>query len=590
MDYAQVCARLEEQETLIKELFQQQREELKEQFRTIAEQLDARSKRSYREDDSGKLVDILGPTGSRRLHREGDSSRSMVDALGRTRSRRFAGAWASRPGLQHEEVIRMQQVLRYRDRGRAKRPPGKWWPAPCSDEHVCSALACNSDESEDESETEESVVLPPQRFATRDEIIPHNSMQACLLPVVSSMWFQTLVGAVVVLNAIALGVDVDRKMKHHKEYGRDENSPAARVTWTEYTEVGFILFFSTEMLLRFCAEQWDFFWGPNVRWNVFEGTIVVCSLAEVASIFRLQGASSLRILRLLRIVRAVRVVRVFRFLHQLRLMLFSLLSCFLSMVWAILLLLLLMYLFALYLEEAALSHLERYPKYHDDHSKESIISAKLKEHWNGVLPAMFSLIESISGGADWGDLAEPFMEIWWVHGSAYTLFVLFTTLGIFNILVGIFVQEAERVADWDKNLVVQEELMKMESTLQTLEDVFHSIDIDGDDFISYEELAEALDNQEVNAYLSHLDIDTTTASILFGLLDDNRDSRISREEFVTGFLRLKGGAKPTELALLMQHSHHIMMRLEDMELLVCRRIHAIEQHLSMNPLKLPRSS
>mmetsp|Transcript_65775 Transcript_65775/g.152828 ORF Transcript_65775/g.152828 Transcript_65775/m.152828 type:complete len:175 (+) Transcript_65775:36-560(+) len=158
------------------------------------------------------------------------------------------------------------------------------------------------------------------------------------------------------------------------------------------------------------------------------------------------------------------------------------------------------------------------------------------------------------------------------------LFVLFTTLGIFNILVGIFVSETERVAEWDKNLVVQGELMKQEATVETLEELFSSIDKDANGVISFDELATAVNDPEVNAYLAHLDIDTTTATILFGLLDEDRDRLISKEEFMAGFLRLKGGAKPAEVAVLMQHSTHILSRLDVLEQSILARLSIIGPH------------
>merc|ERR1711983_165087 len=78
----------------------------------------------------------------------------------------------------------------------------------------------------------------------------------------------------------------------------------------------------------------------------------------------------------------------------------------------------------------------------------------LSKNWKGMPNAVLSLIYSISGGADWGNLAHPFWSVGIVYGLSYVAFVILTIFGLLNILVGIFVQEAEELSKWDKNFVV----------------------------------------------------------------------------------------------------------------------------------------
>lgn len=87
-----------------------------------------------------------------------------------------------------------------------------------------------------------------------------------------------------------------------------------------------------------------------------------------------------------------------------------------------------------------------------DISKEGM--DQLRQSWSGVPSAICSLIYAISGGDDWGTLSEPFWEMHNVHGLIFMSYVLFITFGLLNILVGVFVQEANSLSDWDQDVVL----------------------------------------------------------------------------------------------------------------------------------------
>merc|ERR1712079_360307 len=95
-----------------------------------------------------------------------------------------------------------------------------------------------------------------------------------------------------------------------------------------------------------------------------------------------------------------------------------------ALAWALVLMALVILTAAIYLEEIALQYMEDHHNMADDP-----ILMELKQSWGGMYVATYSLIYSISGGKDWGDLADPFVKISVLNGFIYTSIILFITVG-----------------------------------------------------------------------------------------------------------------------------------------------------------------
>merc|ERR1719433_1732829 len=107
---------------------------------------------------------------------------------------------------------------------------------------------------------------------------------------------------------------------------------------------------------------------------------------------------------------------------------------------------------------------------------------------------MVSLFMAISGGMDWKDMAVPVTDYsdWYI--GIFIVYISFVIFGVLNILTAIFVESSRRIANVDRDLVVQEHMMNEKRTIKTLRRMFHSACEDG--MITKEELERQLDNQE----------------------------------------------------------------------------------------------
>jgi len=336
-----------------------------------------------------------------------------------------------------------------------------------------------------------------------------------------------------------------------------------------WAQLGITAAFFVEMVLRLLAEQGDYFCGPNWRWNIFESAILVTNVLDLLSSIQAKGAkglSAFRCVRFVRVFRVVRVIRVFRFLRQMRLMVFTMIASFSAFIWAVVLLLLMVFVSACYLEDLALD----YMRYHAE--SETPITNGFKEYWGGMYWAMYSMIYSISGGKDWGDLAEPFVLLSTVHGMVFTGIILFMLFGFFNVVVGVFVNETAGVDSLDPELIIQNSTKRLEGLSKSLRQIFEEIDEDGDGHLTVDEVKTALLTDRVSEELKHYDIDVApeNADTFLQVMDMNRDGVADVDEFVTGCLKLQGNAKPMSLVILTKKQDEMQGKLDFLVNIACR--------------------
>jgi Ca2+-binding EF-hand superfamily protein len=269
-----------------------------------------------------------------------------------------------------------------------------------------------------------------------------------------------------------------------------------------------------------------------------------------------------RVLRVFRMVRLFQMVTKFSHLQRLRVMLFSFVSCLQAFLWALALLFLFVVGFGILLEDFAILYLQDNELEND---KMSDIKTGLTSHWNGMVPTITSLIFSLTGGADYGDLMKPFSDIRPFLGALYMFFVLAITFGLLNVLVGVFVQESEQMIHYDRSLVLQNALEQHECNVEVLSQLFSEIDKDSTGKITLEEMLAALKIQHIKAFFLHLDIDMAhNAKVFFSLLDEDKSGSVDRDEFIAGCMRLKGGAKPLSLEHLVMENKKMRESLDRM--------------------------
>jgi len=127
------------------------------------------------------------------------------------------------------------------------------------------------------------------------------------------------------------------------------------------------------------------------------------------------------------------------------------------------------------------------------------------------------------------------------------IYVIFMLFCMANVVTGFFCEHAFEMAQADKDQVIMDQLRLREEHIQAFREMFLKVDLDGEESISYGELELLLARDDMQAYLSHLDITVESTWNMFKLLDTDGSGELSIEEFVDGLLRLKGQAKTIDL-------------------------------------------
>lgn len=377
---------------------------------------------------------------------------------------------------------------------------------------------------------------------------PRNSCHSAIQQLVHNPTFigfmEVLILANVGIKVAQMDIDVRRAIADEKP-----------VTWTFPVDMAFTGIYVLELLLRIISDELMFFRGHHWGWNVFDMFVVIVSTFE--TITNGMSVSFLRIVRSVRLIRMLKVIRGLRFFRELRLMAVSIASCLVSLFWALVLILLVVICFAMFCLEGSKDLLQNPGNYADE------AHSKMVDYYGSFPSTVYSLVQSITGGGDWGVFAWPLVQVSWMYGAGFVFFISFVTLGMMNILVGIFVENAQHYSQLDKDLVIQEEMSRRESYMNQLRDLFHEMDEDKSGTITYEEFHDCLSHERAKAYLDFLQLDAAEVKGLFMLLDLDENGQVGVEEFVLGCMRFKGTAKSIDAASMMYQTKRIAMKVNE---------------------------
>eukprot|EP00929_Paragymnodinium_shiwhaense_P101662 TRINITY_DN64803_c0_g1_i1.p1 TRINITY_DN64803_c0_g1~~TRINITY_DN64803_c0_g1_i1.p1 ORF type:complete len:740 (+),score=155.37 TRINITY_DN64803_c0_g1_i1:92-2311(+) len=356
--------------------------------------------------------------------------------------------------------------------------------------------------------------------------------------------FDQAMGATIIFNAVAMGVQVNWQAG---------NLGKASPAFYSYLDTVFCVVFGIELGLRLWVHRCMFYILPGWQWSIFDSIIVGMQVMEeilkCVNAFILTDADAgldmnVGVLKLLKIGRLLRMVRMVRLIPELKSMVYLILASMSSFFWTCVLLSLMVYMVAIYMTMMATETLED-PAQLDDELRADVIA-----YWGSIGDSIMSLFHSISGGQDWADLISPLVDATGsqAHNVIFSMFIAFSTMVIMNLVTGVFVEGAQRLSAEDRD----KELFKMATK------VFGDVDDDGSKGITWKEMQENMQtNVLLQEYLATMDLNNNNAKDLFLILDDDKSGIISIDEFVTGCMRLKGPARSADVCKMLVQTQRI---------------------------------
>mmetsp|Transcript_63704 Transcript_63704/g.136946 ORF Transcript_63704/g.136946 Transcript_63704/m.136946 type:complete len:735 (-) Transcript_63704:51-2255(-) len=436
--------------------------------------------------------------------------------------------------------------------------------------------------------------------------------RSCFSRFVQGETFDHISGLVIVSHALWIGWTANERTVNPWKSDRSH--------WRQ-VDFAYNCYFLAELLIRIAAFRLRFIFTSDWRWNLFDVVIVSSAIIEELVLYfqpddRAEGAfgmTTLRMLRVLRVCRIVRAIRVMRFFRELRLMVTSIVNCLKSLMWAIMLLFIITWIFGVFFLTSVTetirttSPTNRTDKgineaFDDGSSVDEQRIETLKQHFSSLFQAIFTLVQSVTGGMDWGVIAESLKLAGVAYSVIYCLFVALVLFAVLNVVTGIFVENATKLANQDNDDVIQNELMQRNSYINAVRRMFHEADVDGTGDLTWKEFDAHCSDERVKAFFTTLELDVSEAKGLFRLLDVESTGVINAEDFVNGCLKLKGQARALDVATLLYESkkaskkwQHMMRfleaKLDDLEAKLeaeagktASEMSCLREHLTAKPL------
>merc|ERR1712048_805167 len=119
---------------------------------------------------------------------------------------------------------------------------------------------------------------------------------------------------------------------------------------------------------------------------------------------------------------------------------------------------------------------------------------------------------------------------------------------------GIFCDAAMQAAHADRSTQIQDRLEDDAMLIQHITQFFRESDTDHSGTVTEEEFQSVLENDEARARFQTLGVTAQEATGLIRLLDVDNTGEVDLQEFITGCLRISGGAKGVDMVMLLHEN------------------------------------
>mmetsp|Transcript_17331 Transcript_17331/g.47052 ORF Transcript_17331/g.47052 Transcript_17331/m.47052 type:complete len:609 (-) Transcript_17331:59-1885(-) len=320
--------------------------------------------------------------------------------------------------------------------------------------------------------------------------------------------------------------------------------------WDVDLDFVFMIIFTVEIVLRVLGDEFAFFFGEDWKWNWMD-LVLVASL-DVAYV--MPGESSqVRVLRLLRVIRTIRSLRLlshFRVFTKFRLLALAIQHSIVPLTWACILLFGLLYV-------ASMLFLNGASEYLMSGASDPEVVGVLYSYFGGLDRTILTLFMCISGGVSWEVAVGALMQVHVAYGVLFVAFIAGMMLAALNIIAGIFVNDAIEMAQQDREVIRQAEVLKKQEMETELRELFMESDQDNSGTLTVQEFSLAFEHPEVEARFRQLGVELKDTTTIFQMLDIKEHDVLDIGEFVSMVGRAKMLTQPLDLQSFLQQNKQI---------------------------------
>eukprot|EP00747_Dinoflagellata_sp_TGD_P194367 gnl/TRDRNA2_/TRDRNA2_61691_c0_seq1.p1 gnl/TRDRNA2_/TRDRNA2_61691_c0~~gnl/TRDRNA2_/TRDRNA2_61691_c0_seq1.p1 ORF type:complete len:519 (+),score=100.00 gnl/TRDRNA2_/TRDRNA2_61691_c0_seq1:110-1666(+) len=338
-----------------------------------------------------------------------------------------------------------------------------------------------------------------------------------------------IVGAVIVFNAVIMGLETDLGAKQFKPF-----------------EWFFFFFFGSETVWRIQQLKWEY---PKSGWNLFDFFLVnvmVFDMVLIPMLASSEGGSKSKghgsigsMLRLLRMARIMRVIRLFRMFSMLAVIMQAFAKAVSVVMWVGLLILIVDYIFAIVCTQVVGHHA-------DDWGED----ADTVREWFGTIPQSMESLYIIMTLAEWDTMAKTLAKgmspgIVWPVMIFYILVVAYSMVAL---ITGVICESLMYARNEEESLKLAELEESRKETFKGFKTVCNMIDLDGSGEITREEIQHMLEeNPQILTKLDALDVSLEQEDFMTLFEKLSRGAPLPIDKFVEALSSLTGDAKAAAL-------------------------------------------
>jgi len=176
--------------------------------------------------------------------------------------------------------------------------------------------------------------------------------------------------------------------------------------------------------------------------------------------------------------------------------------------------------------------------------------ATLRLYYSDFATTAFSLFMAVTGGLDWQEIEQPIGSIHWFYLLCFLVYVFFMAQGVFNVLVGIFVDTAFETSNRDREHIIMSEKARTHSFMKDVVELFREIDSEETGQITKDQFLESQADPRMMSYLNSFQLNMLEPLALFRMLDRDKSDSLELAELTYGLMRLGGEARSSDLLML----------------------------------------
>jgi hypothetical protein len=180
-------------------------------------------------------------------------------------------------------------------------------------------------------------------------------------------------------------------------------------------------------------------------------------------------------------------------------------------------------------------------------------------HFNSIGSTVYLLFKSVFNGISWGEAVDPLDAVHPLMRLAFVFYTGFTLLCVFNIITGVFVENAHKISNLDEEKMVLDHLENRRTWLKEVTQLFHRADTGDRGELTVEEFEDLFSDHGMQALMSKLglELEASNAASVFQLFDFDGSGSLTCDEFIECVQNVRGTARSLHVCQLRQDNKKI---------------------------------